>query len=68
MLTAALIPVSLVTLVVQTVLSAIGRSIRPNDPEIDKLLVLLGTPLVTWLCLWLLTCLAGGMDSFVIRI
>lgn len=68
MLAVALIPVSLVTLIVQTTVFAAGRSIRPDSPETEKLLVLLGTPLVTWLCLWLLTYLAGGANSFVIRI
>ncbi|GEM_PF-1453314 len=64
----ALILISIVTVVVETILFVIGRIRWPDSPEINKKLVLLGTPLGTWLCLCIITCLAGGPDAFVPRL
>lgn len=63
-----LLPILLVTLVVQTSLFLAGRHIRHGDPKANKKLVLLWTPVVTWICLFVLIMLAGGPDAFVPRI
>lgn len=68
MLVLALIPVSSVTLMVQTALFLIGLVKWPDSPENNKRLVLICTLPLSWFCLWLVTYLAGGADSFVIRI
>lgn len=63
-----LIPISGVTLLVQTALFVIGRFRWPDSAEANKRLVLFCTPLVTWLVLVLFTLLSGGADSFVPRL
>jgi uncharacterized membrane protein len=64
----ALIPISIVTIVVETILYVIGRNRWPNSYNINKRLVLLGTPLGTWLILVIIAWLAGGPDAFVPRL
>ena len=63
-----LAPVSIATLTVQTVLFMIGRVRWPESPETNRRLVLIGTPLLTWLSLVLLTYFSGGPDAFVPRL
>ncbi|MBU2547389.1 MAG: hypothetical protein KKB20_03170 [Proteobacteria bacterium] len=67
-LTLALVPISVVVLVVQVVLSLTGPRIWPGNAFKCKRLVLIGTPLIAWLCLWLLLLLAGGAGSFLVVI
>jgi len=64
----ALTAISIVTIVIETILYVIGRIRLPDSPQSNKKLVLLGTPLVTWLFLFIITCLAGGPDAFVPRL
>ena len=64
----AFVPISAVTLVVQSILFLVGVSIWRLKPQTSKRLVLFGTPAVTWICLLVLTWLAGGPDAFVPRL
>lgn len=64
----ALVPISLVTLTVQTTLFLVGRRFWGAEPQANKLLVLIGTPVVTWLCLLAITWFSGGPDAFVPRL
>lgn len=68
LLALVLMPISMVTVIVQTTLFLIGRSVWPDFDESNKWLVWLGTPLVTWLCLLLITFMLGGAGSLVPRI
>jgi Mn2+/Fe2+ NRAMP family transporter len=63
-----LLPILLVTLIVQASLFLAARRIRRDDPKANKKLVLLWTPVVTWICLLVLIMLAGGPDAFVPRL
>ncbi len=64
----ALVPVSVSTFVVQCILYVTGQKMWPDSPGACKLLLYLGTPLVTLPSLWVLLLLCGGIDSFVPRI
>ncbi len=60
-------PVSGLTLIVHGGLFVAGRKIWPDSLMAPRLLLYLGTPLLTLLCLWLLTLLVGGVDFFIPR-
>ena len=64
----ALGPVSVATLVIQSVLYMTGRRRWLDSPGTCRLLLYAGTPLLTLLCLWLLMFLLGGAGSFLPRI
>lgn len=64
----ALVPISIVTLIVETVLLLVGHIKWPDSPETGKRLVLFGTLPVTWICLWIITLFFGGVDAFIVRI
>ncbi len=64
----ALLPIFAVTLFVFGILIIVARRCWPDSPEFGKKLVLLGTPLLTWLVLFILTWLLGGADAFVPRL
>jgi hypothetical protein len=68
LLALALIPILIVTLIVETVLFLVGHIRLPDSPETGKRLVLFGTLPVTWVCLWLITLFCGGLDAFIVRI
>ncbi len=68
MLFMSVVPVSGLTLVVQTVLFVIGLLKWPDSHETNKRLVFFGTLPLTCFILWLIIELAGGVSSFVIRI
>jgi hypothetical protein len=57
-----------VTLFVFGALIIAARRRWPGSPEPGKRLVLLGTPLLTWLVLFILIWLSGGADAFVPRL
>ena len=64
----ALVPILAVTLIVQIIMFVAARFKWRESPESNKRFVLIGTPPVTWLCLLVITCLAGGPDAFVPRL
>jgi hypothetical protein len=64
----ALIPISVVTFTVQTVLFLVGRNALPGNLKANKQLLLLGTPVVTWICLAVFVWISGGPDAFVPRL
>ncbi len=68
LLVLALIPISIVTLIVETVLFLVGHIRYPESPETCKRLVLYGMLPATLLCLWLITLFCGGVDAFIVRI
>ena len=68
LLALALIPISVVTVFVQITMFLICRSVWPHRTALNKWLVWLGTPLVSWLYLLLITYLLGGAGSLVPRI
>lgn len=64
----ALVPISIVTRLVETVLLLVGHIKWPDSPETGKPLVLFRTLPVTWICLWIMTHFGGGVDAFIVRI
>ena len=64
----ALIPISVLTFTVQTVLFLVGRNVFPGNLKAVKQLLLLGTPVVTWICLAAIVWIMGGPDTFVPRL
>ncbi|MFH1116834.1 MAG: hypothetical protein V1792_23200 [Pseudomonadota bacterium] len=68
LLALALPPISVVTLMVEAGLFLAGHIKRPDSTETGKRLVLFGILPATWLCLWLITLMCGGMDAFIVRI
>ncbi len=69
LLALALVPVSVVTFVVQGILYAVGQNLWPELPRARKqLLYFFGTPFFSLLCMWLVMQLLGGADSFIPRL
>jgi hypothetical protein len=56
------------TMVVLIVLILAGKVFYPESPRSYRSLVLVGTPLLTLLALWLVTLSVGGIDFFIPRL
>jgi hypothetical protein len=64
----SVVPLAVVTFVVQTVLFFMGRKVWPVDFYKRKRLLFIGTPLISWFCLWLALAMVGGVNYFLVII
>jgi hypothetical protein len=64
----SVVPIAGVTLAVQVVLFLTGRKYWPDDFNKRKRLMFIGTPLISWFCIWLGLALVGGVNYFLVII
>jgi len=62
------IPVCLSTIPVMVLLYFASKRLCPESPKSSQMLIIMGTPPLTLLALWLFSLLVGGVDFFIPRL